>query len=271
VSAAGGSVRAIRRTPPGQVSPGGEVAPAATPRPAARADGSSLDGGSCVVLLLADIGPGADRVWGYSRFVIGARMLGGLPGLRFAKVLGSGHEGGFGLRPSASRQGLFGVFDDTRAAMEFLDRGEVAAGYRRHAREFCQIVLHPHASRGSWSGHVIEPWVPGPGPGPVAALTRASIRPTRAASFWRHAPTSQQALAQAQGCRLAVGLGEAPLLRQATFSLWDSTQAMEAYARSGAHLRALRAAWDQAYFSESMFVRFVPVRVEGVWKGRRLG
>ena len=29
----------------------------------------------------------------------------------FAKVLGNGHEGGFGLRPSASRLGLFLLFE----------------------------------------------------------------------------------------------------------------------------------------------------------------
>ena len=269
MSAAGGRTQAIRRTVSGQAAPGRNPGPASAP--AVRADGADAAGGSCVVLLLADIDGGAHRIWGYSRFVLGARVHSGVRGLRFAKVLGSGHEGGFGLRPSASRQGWFGVFDDTGAAMEFVDRNDVAAGYRRHAREFCQIVLHPHASRGSWSGQTIEPWAPAPGRGPVAALTRASIRPTRAASFWRHAPPSQRALGQAQGCRLAVGLGEAPLLRQATFSLWDSTQAMEAYARSGAHLQALRAAWNEAYFSESMFVRFVPVRVEGAWKGCRLG
>ena len=90
-------------------------------------------------------------------------------------------------------------------------------------------------------------------------------------STWRMAPAAQASLEQAQGCVLAVGLGEAPLLRQATFSVWDSVAAMEAYARSGAHLDAIRAAQREGYFSESMFVRFVPLSVRGDWKGRHLG
>jgi hypothetical protein len=67
---------------------------------------------------------------------------------------------------------------------------------------------------------------------------------------------------------LAVGLGEAPLLRQATFSIWDNTAAMDAYARSGAHLTAIRNAYQGDYFSESMFVRFRVLHTEGRWQGQ---
>jgi spheroidene monooxygenase len=105
----------------------------------------------------------------------------------------------------------------------------------------------------------------------VAALTRGSIRPLRAASFWRMAPAAQRAVEGADGCRLGVGLGEAPLLRQATFSIWDSVAAMEAYARHGAHLDAIKAAREVGHFSESMFVRFIPAGLQGHWRGRHYG
>jgi spheroidene monooxygenase len=68
-----------------------------------------------------------------------------------------------------------------------------------------------------------------------------------------------------------VGLGEAPLLRQATFSVWDSVPAMNDYARSGAHLDAIRRSQHEGYFSESMFVRFVVLSISGQWKGRQHG
>jgi heme-degrading monooxygenase HmoA len=63
-------------------------------------------------------------------------------------------------------------------------------------------------------------------------------------------------------------LGEAPFLRQATFSVWDDVAAMDAYARSGAHLDAIRAAQHKHYFSESLFARFVVLGMRGTWKGR---
>jgi hypothetical protein len=105
----------------------------------------------------------------------------------------------------------------------------------------------------------------------VAALTRASIRLVKSPTFWRLAPAAQDDLERAQGCQLAVGLGEAPLLRQATFSVWDNVAAMDTYARSGAHLRAIQASVQNGFFSETMFVRFVPLWMRGRWKDRAYG
>lgn len=220
------------------------------------------------VLLLADIAPRA-RLWGWSRVVRGAAALRRVPGLRFAKVMGSGHDGGFGLRPSVSLQGLFAVFDSDDAAAAFIAQAPLVHAYRDRARELLWLRLAPYACRGAWNGHTLQPAVDAPADGPIAALTRASIRPLAAASFWRHAPSSQAGLSNATGCRLAVGLGEAPLLRQCTFSVWDSTAAMDAYARSGAHLAAIRASVQLGFFSESMFVRFVVRAMQGTWKGQR--
>jgi hypothetical protein len=223
-----------------------------------------------VVVLLADLKPSA-VAWGWWRVARGQRSLQGQPGLVFAKALGSGHEGGFGLRPSASRQGLFAVFDGEDLADDFIERSEHVQVYRRRSRESCLLKLRATSSRGSWGGQQIAVTAQTDAPGPVVALTRASIRPRRVGAFWRQSPSSEASLERAQGCHLAVGLGEAPVLRQATFSLWQSQAHMDSYARSGAHLAAIRAAYDGRYFSESMFVRFVPLLMRGQWKGVSLG
>ena len=222
------------------------------------------------LLLLVDFAPRA-ILWAWSRLMIGGRALTGVPGLRFAKVLGSGHDGSFGLRPSATHQGLFCHFESDAQADRFLRSSALVAAYRSHAREFASVKLHAYASRGQWAGQTLPVTVDAPSTGPIAALTRASIRPAAAWSFWRNAPPANRALQQASGCRLAAGLGEAPLLRQATFSVWDDVRSMDDYARSGAHLAAIRAAHTHGYFSESMFVRFVPSELRGRWKGRELG
>ena len=227
------------------------------------------------VMLLADVAP-AWRAWGWWRIARGAQALRGTPGLAFAKVLGSGHEGGFGLRPSQSRQGVFAVFATEAHADAFIADAPSLRAYRARSTELCVLKLRAWSSRGRWSGHALAPSAAPPdaahrGAMPVVALTRASIHWHRAMAFWRMAPPAQAALAKAPGCLLAVGLGEAPLLRQATFSLWESVAAMDAYARSGAHLDAIRAAAREGYFTESMFVRFVPVAMHGCWKGAVYG
>ena len=191
-----------------------------------------------------------------------------MPGLRFARVLGSGRDGGFGLAPGFDHQGLMCFFDDEDSARQFAEAAPVMHAYRDHARELLVALLRGTSCRGSWGGASLAVTAPPRADAPMAALTRASIRLRHAAAFWRHAPATHDGIARAPGCRLAVGLGEAPLLRQATFSLWDNSAAMEAYARSGPHLAATQGAHRQGWFSESMFVRFAPISIEGQWHGQ---
>lgn len=228
-------------------------------------------GDAQVVLVLVDVAP-RHRAWGLQRYVLGAWPLRGTPGLRLAKILGSGHDGGFGLRPSATRQGLFCLFDTPVQASDFLLSSTLVREYRDCAREFLAVRLRTTSCRGSWSGiplPVSAPSLADTVDRPMAALTRASIRPRSASAFWKLAPAAQKSLERAEGCRLAVGLGEAPLLRQATFSVWESADAMGRYARTGAHQEAIVQAYQQDFFSESMFARFEVQAIEGAWKGRR--
>jgi len=219
------------------------------------------------LLLLAKLRP-AYWPWGWNRIAFSRWLPEPARGLRFMKTLGSGRDGGFGLAPSASHQGVFCIFDDHDSANDFIANSTLVARYRERSEDCLLITLQPSTSRGSWDGVALPPGIPTPPDLPVAALTRASIRPQSAWAFWRHAPAAQNGLAQADGCEIAVGLGEAPLLRQATFSLWRDEHAMNAYARTGAHQEAIRAAWQQQFFSESMFVRFAPRAMQGTWKGR---
>jgi spheroidene monooxygenase len=153
----------------------------------------------------------------------------------------------------------------------------VVHAYRARAADIWTGLLEVVSSRGLWDG---QAWGITPdtqlgaygcaandaqAPQPLAALTRASIRPAKAMAFWRNAPAAQQAMQHAKGCTLAMGLGEAPLIRQCTFSLWDDTQSMLAYAHQGAHQAAIEAAYRHNYFSESMFVRMRVLEQEGLW------
>lgn len=217
----------------------------------------------------------AHQIWGWLRLVYGAAALKSPPGLLFAKVMGSGQGGGFVLRPSASHQGLICLFENGQQAQQFM-QGEVVRAYAQRAKSIYVAALAITASRGSWDGHAWEP-TPAPALGPyqqpddhahgVVALTRASIRASKAVSFWRYAPAAQQDLQHAPGCELAVGLGEAPLLRQCTFSLWNSTESMLNYAHTGAHQQAIQAAYQHDFFSESLFVRMRVLHSEGHWAG----
>jgi hypothetical protein len=225
-----------------------------------------------VVVVLADF-LRQHQGWGWMRLVAGATPYKNVPGLTMAKVMGSGHGGGFSLRPSATHQGLICTFTQLDLALEFLQSPAVQA-YRSRARECWAGVLSVQSARGHWDKQAWQAssaqamGVHVQTPGPFAVLTRASIIPTKAMAFWRYAPAAQADLNQAPGCLLAMGLGEAPLVRQCTFSVWQDTAAMLQYAHQGAHQQASAAAYKHQFFSESLFVRMQVQQMSGVWQGR---
>jgi spheroidene monooxygenase len=232
-----------------------------------------------VVILLVDLAT-QHRTWGWLRLAHGAGVFRDVPGLRFVKVMGSGHGGGFGLRPSSSHQGLVCLFDDQRQANAFCSGAETQA-YVERAREYWLGTLAVTSIRGQWDQ---QSWAVTPperlnaggedasaAGGLIAALTRGTIRPAKALSFWRYSPPAQADLANANGCELAMGLGETPLVRQCTFSVWQDTESMVAYAHQGAHKVAIAAAVKHDYFSESMFARMRVLSMSGIWQGRDFG
>jgi hypothetical protein len=223
------------------------------------------------VMVLVQL-PARKLPWGYTRFALNPAALKKITGLRFGKMLGSGYNGGFGLRPSFDRQAMFMVFADEQSAQNALHKSSLLQQYKDCASEFFSVLLDPYAVKGSWSNQFLIPTVPTPAAeAPIAALTRASIRSSQLVSFWRDAAPAHQDIALAKGCQLAAGVGELPVVRQATFTLWDNLDAMNNYARRGAHMTAIAHSAQRNYFTESMFVRFVARQAQGVYKGLQYG
>ncbi|MGI9219015.1 MAG: hypothetical protein ACR2JA_18720, partial [Hydrogenophaga sp.] len=152
------------------------------------------------------------QTWAWMRLVQGPSALKDIPGLVFSKVMGSGAGGGFGLRPSPSHQGLIALFDHADQARAFLS-GPIVAAYRTRAATFWSGLLEVESARGAWDGQAwgaTHPTQLGPYAGaanddgvcqdsrPLAALTRASIRPAKAMEFWRNAPAAQSAMQTAR-------------------------------------------------------------------------
>ncbi len=219
------------------------------------------------VLGLIDIASNS-RGWGFSRYILGQFPFQGIPGLQFCKVLGSGFNGGFSTKPSLTKQGFFCVFDSAQNAAHFEDSPLLKA-YQDHAQEFFLASVQAYSSRGSWSGFSMSCTDTNPPVNaPIASLTRASIRPSKAMQFWAKAKPAEDAIKLASGKILTAGVGEAPYFRQATFTIWDDAQSLEQYAQQGAHLSAIKAAYGQSYFSESMFTRFRVLKAQGTWQGK---
>ena len=210
-------------------------------------------------------------LWGLYQLAFGRFFMRKIPGLNFFKLLGSGSNGGFGLKPGLNRQGLFCCFESEKFARNFLKNSMVVKRYKKAAKEFFSVELKSYSSRGAWSNNTIKVSASEPTFGTIASLTRASIKITKAKKFWSLAPDSEISLHSYEGCLLSAGLGEAPILRQATFSIWSDPDSLNSYARTGAHSKAIKMANQEKFFSESMFVRFKPFNAKGVWQGKTFG
>jgi heme-degrading monooxygenase HmoA len=210
------------------------------------------------------------------------------PGLRFAKSLGTGSGQTFTLRDADPQHwALLTVWDDQQAAATFR-AGHLHRAWERLATERLSVEMVPVVSRGRWSRR--EPFAipdPAPGPaaqdqtaqdqtalsvtGPVAAITRARLRLTRAPGFWRAVPpvsAELAALSPQDGLVLALGIGEAPIGLQGTFSLWSSQQALTRFAyASPAHVQVVKRTAPERWYAEELFARFAVRSVTGTYQG----
>lgn len=191
------------------------------------------------------------------------RALRGAPGLRFAKLLGTGKGRTFTPRDADLRRwGLLAVWDDAGAADAF-EGGVVSRRWDRIAAERWSARLRPLSSRGRWSRR--EPFgrpPAAPWDGPVAAITRARLVPARAMTFWRASPPVAADLREADGLRLALGIGESPIGLQGTFSLWDSADALNAFAyRRPRHVAVIERTRSEGWYAEELFARFAVLDV----------
>ncbi len=104
----------------------------------------------------------------------------------------------------------------------------------------------------------------GAGAGQVAAITRARIKWSQNFRFWSSVPPVTVSLKAAPGLVAAIGIGEAPIGLQGTFSLWESAAAIREFAYKGAaHQKAIADTSAYNWYSEELFARFAVREVRG--------
>lgn len=191
-------------------------------------------------------------------------------GLTFYKLLGSGGGNGFSVLPDFSTYALLGVWQDTADAFHFFSHHPYYHQWIQQSSHQWTVQLKATKAKGKWAG--LQPFhiqTVGSYQGPIAVLTRATIHPHKLLSFWTHVPKASQQLYRAQaGLLFSKGIGEAPFWQQATFSLWQNSQAMTDYAyRSGEHRDIMMKARQLQWYKEELFAEFVPVAMTGNWPG----
>lgn len=211
------------------------------------------------------------RLWGMRQMAEMRRPLQGVEGLNFHKLLGTGGGTGYDFWPDFGTYGLLGAWGGRAHAEAYHASHAAHKAFQAHAEEVYTLHLRPLMSRGAWSG--INPFEVDAniGEGPLAVLTRATIRPRHLIPFWRRVAGVARSVQGREGLLFTKGVGELPWVEQATFSVWRSDKDMMAFAygRGQAHTEAVARTRMANGFSEELYARFRVVDEQGTWKGRR--
>jgi hypothetical protein len=186
-------------------------------------------------------------------------------GISFSKLLGTGS--GQTFTPSdavLTRWGMVVVIDENR--IKAFDQSSIISNWRKRSTSEFRAVLSPISSHGLWAKknpfNFIAP-LSNPD-AQIAALTRARIKWSKNFIFWKSVPPVVIDLHSNPGLHAAIGIGEAPIGLQGTFSLWKSASALRDFAYKGkAHQVAIAQTQSIGWYSEELFARFEVLELRG--------
>ncbi|MEO0676521.1 MAG: spheroidene monooxygenase [Pseudomonadota bacterium] len=214
----------------------------------------------------AGIGP---KLWALSMMGVSRMLLPRVPDVGFWKLCGSGTGEGFTPIPNTAVYAILCTWPDAETAKARVEGEAFFERYRSKARESWTVYLTPTQSRGNWSGEEPFETTREAPEGPLAALTRATIKPKVLLKFWGRVPDISSKIGLDENVAFKIGIGEVPWLHQVTFSIWPSSRAMAEFARKdGPHARAIKAVREGAWFREELYARFAVTGEHGQWEGK---
>lgn len=190
------------------------------------------------------------------------RRLRTVAGLRFARSLGTGRGDTFTVGDADWRTWvLVSVWD---AGADPLAAHPVLRGWNDIATEHTTLHLKPLSARGRWSGQ--EPFTPESSneSGLIAAITRARVKPRHWWTFHTSVAPVVADLHSQPGLLYRIGIGEAPIGLQGTFSVWRSHKDINEFAyRRTPHKAVIDRTRQLDWYAEELFARFLVLDVQG--------
>ena len=207
------------------------------------------------------------RLWAFWMMARARFSMAKVPDIQFWKLCGSGTGEGFTPLPNTAVYAVLATWPDAETAHQRIADEPIFRQYRAHASEDWTVFLTPTSSRGNWSG--TEPFAvqESPEAGPLAALTRATIKPSILLRFWKRVPSISTTIGRDPNVMFKIGIGEVPWLHQVTFSIWPDAKTMAGFARTGHHAEAIKAVRSEGWFREELYARFAVHSDSGTWNG----
>ncbi len=211
------------------------------------------------------------KYWAFTQMGLAHSILQKVAGQSFYKLLGSGGGNGFGLWPDWGTYVLLQSWESEQAFLQFEKENAWLQQYKTHAPEVAFLKLTAYKAHGTWNNKVPFTEQENTQSKFIAVLTRASIKPKLMHKFWRFVPSVSKKLFDFDGLVFAKGVGELPLVEQATLSVWKSAEMMQSFAyKDKRHAEVVKKTRELDWYSEELFARFNVLEMKGSYKGREL-
>ena len=186
-----------------------------------------------------------------------------IKGVHFAKMLGTGKGESFTPRDADANQwGALIVIDSEN--LQALDDSKLIKRWRAHSLSEVRYLLDPISSHGLWAKTNPFTYSSVQTDGEIVAITRARIKWFQNFRFWRAVPPVTESLHSSAGLIATIGIGEAPIGLQGTFSHWKTGADLRNFAYKGAaHQGAIAATERHQWYAEELFSRFAVRDIRG--------
>ena len=209
-----------------------------------------------------------NKYWAFTQMSLAFPILKSTPGVVFFKLLGTGAGAGFSLFPDFSTYSILCVWEKELDALNFFNKSDYSKSISQKAFSRKDFFLNTIKSHGEWGGE--SPFISSKKriskDSRIGIITRASINKSRLLEFWKSVPKASRAIKNANGVMWFKGIGEWPLIQQATFSVWDSIESVKSFAYgNGPHSEIVQKTKHRNWYNEDLFARFEIIRSEQIF------
>ena len=177
-------------------------------------------------------------------------------GLKFIKLLGTGSKDGFSIIPDFSSYVIITSWKNDDFRKKFIDENELFNEITKKSSKRIEIKIDPYNYIGSWNGIIPFKNKSSYKEGKIFVLTRARVKLNKLINFLISTSSAAKSINSKEGAEYYKGIGELPIIEQATISIWESEQSMKDYAYSDKrHLKIINKARKNKWYSEELFVR----------------
>ena len=201
----------------------------------------------------------SNKFWAFKHMVEAKKYFSNNDKVSFYKMLGTGGKGGF-IYPDLGVYSLLCVWKKSEFLNEFIENSNHAKEIKKKAKKRIDYIMEPIFSNGLWDN--INPFKVNENretkkENKIGVITRGKIKLSKQIDFWLNVSSASDAIKNADGVEFYKGIGELPLLSQATFSVWKNHKCIGDFAyKNKAHSEIIKKTKERKWYSEDLFARF---------------